>query len=87
LGLGIVSAVVDDPLAAAIALAERFASLPAHTSQAIKSAMRRSAAAEMTTALHDIEPRMQAELICHPDFFAHAMGWINAHGSNDSGRQ
>jgi enoyl-CoA hydratase/carnithine racemase len=87
LRLGIVSAMVEDPLGAAIALAQRFAAVPSHTSRAIKSAMRRAASADMTTALYEIEPAMQAELICHPDFFTFAMGWINAHSSNDSGKQ
>jgi enoyl-CoA hydratase/carnithine racemase len=87
LRLGIVSAVIDDPLSAAIALAERFAAVPAHTSRAIKSAMRRAAATDMTTTLYDVEPTVQAELICHPDFFAHASGWVGAHSSNDLGRR
>lgn len=82
LALGLVSQVVDDALAAALDLAERLASAPAHTSRSIKQTLRRSAAADFETAVMDIEAPAQAELICHPDWLANATAWVTQHGGS-----
>ncbi|MEU1208713.1 enoyl-CoA hydratase-related protein [Nocardia sp. NPDC005825] len=79
LRVGLVSRVTHDALAAAVELAERWARIPAHASRAIKATLRRAAAADIDTTLLDIEPAVQAELICHPDFFANAQAWLDNH--------
>ncbi|WP_051186636.1 enoyl-CoA hydratase/isomerase family protein [Nocardia tenerifensis] len=79
LQLGLVSRVADDALAAAIELAERWAAIPGHASRAIKAILLRARAADIETTLLDIEPRTQADLICHPDFFTNAKEWLDSH--------
>jgi enoyl-CoA hydratase/carnithine racemase len=76
---GIVSRVVDDPVAAALALAGRIAAAPGHVSRGIKATVRRASAADLPTTIADIEAPAQAEHYCHPDFFANAGAWLNAH--------
>jgi enoyl-CoA hydratase/carnithine racemase len=79
LRLGIVSKIADDVLGESVALAERLAAVPAHTSRTIKATLLRAAESDLKTTLWDIEPAAQAELICHPDFFANAAAWLNSH--------
>jgi enoyl-CoA hydratase/carnithine racemase len=79
LRLGIVSRIVDDALAESVELAERLAAVPAHTSRAIKATLLRAAESDLETTLWDIEPSAQAQLICHPDFFANATAWLSQH--------
>ncbi|WP_081831195.1 enoyl-CoA hydratase/isomerase family protein [Mycobacterium sp. UNC410CL29Cvi84] len=79
LQLGMVSQVTDDPMTMAIALAQRFAAVPGHLSRGIKATLQRSAEVDLPTAISDVEVRAQAEFFCHPDFFANAARWLNAH--------
>ncbi|WP_166555975.1 enoyl-CoA hydratase/isomerase family protein [Mycolicibacterium sp. CBMA 226] len=79
LELGIVSKVSADPMAAAITLAQRFAAVPEHVSRRIKATLQRSASADLPTAISEIEVSAQAEHYCHPEFFANAGRWLNAH--------
>ncbi|MFC8386380.1 enoyl-CoA hydratase/isomerase family protein [Nocardia sp. NPDC057272] len=79
LRLGLVSQVADDALAASIELAERWARIPAHASRTIKETLRQAARTDLETTLLDVEPRAQADLICHPDFFANATAWLDSH--------
>ncbi|WP_169815620.1 enoyl-CoA hydratase/isomerase family protein [Nocardia inohanensis] len=79
LRVGLVSRVADDALTAAIELAQRWARIPTHAARMIKATLRQAAAADLETTLLEIEPRTQAELICHPDFFANAQAWLDNH--------
>ncbi|WP_198163843.1 enoyl-CoA hydratase/isomerase family protein [Nocardia violaceofusca] len=79
LRLGLVSRVAEDALAASIELAERWARIPAHASRTIKKTMQLAAGTDIETTLLDIEPRAQADLICHPDFFTNAEAWLAGH--------
>jgi enoyl-CoA hydratase/carnithine racemase len=79
LRLGVVSRVTDDPVAEAIALADRIAAVPGHVSRRIKETLRRAATADLQTTIADIEAPAQAEHYCQPDFFANAGAWLNAH--------
>jgi enoyl-CoA hydratase/carnithine racemase len=79
LRLGIVSRIAADAVGESVALAERIAAVPAHTSRTIKATLLRAAESDMNTTLFDIEPTAQAQLICHPDFSAHAAAWLSPH--------
>jgi enoyl-CoA hydratase/carnithine racemase len=79
LRLGVVSRVADDPVAAALVLADRIAAAPGHVSRGIKATLRRASAVDLPTTIADIEAPAQAEYYCHPDFFANAGAWLGAH--------
>lgn len=79
LRLGLVSDVSHDALARALALADEFARVPAHTSRAIKHTLATAAASDLGTTLDRIEPRAQAAMFCHPDFSAIAGATLSRH--------
>lgn len=79
LRLGMVSCVADDPLKEAVALAERFAAVPAHVSRRIKATLQLAAGADLPTTIADIEAPAQAELYSHPDFVTNATAWLSTH--------
>jgi 2-keto-4-pentenoate hydratase len=79
LRLGVVSRVVEDPLAAALVLAKQIAAVPGHAGRSIKDSLLRGAATDVPNAIHDIEAPAQAELVCHPDFSTNAAAWLSRH--------
>ncbi|MEU4812954.1 enoyl-CoA hydratase/isomerase family protein [Nocardia fluminea] len=80
LRLGLVTRIADDALAAAIELAQRWARIPAHASRRIKETLRQAAHTDLESTLLDVEPRAQADLICHPDFLDNAKTWVDNYG-------
>ncbi|MCU1645845.1 MAG: hypothetical protein JWN03_6120 [Nocardia sp.] len=77
LRLGLISAVADDVMAAAMSLAEAMVTAPGHAIRSLKQTVRRSSNADLTTVIDEVEATAQAELFAHPDFHASAAAWLS----------
>ncbi|WP_327145130.1 enoyl-CoA hydratase/isomerase family protein [Nocardia sp. NBC_01327] len=77
LRIGLVSAVADDAVAAAVDLAESVTAAPDYAIRSLKRTVRRSSNADAITVINEIEATAQAELFAHPRFHASAADWLS----------
>lgn len=78
LAAGLASRVCDDALAASLELAATIAAMPPEGPPRIKAAVRAAIGADHETVLTEVEPRLQAEGLVHPEFRARAAVWLAA---------
>ncbi len=78
LRVGLVSEIVEDPLAASVALARRIAAMPADAVRMIKVLVHEAADADLRTVLGELEPAAQAACISDPQFGERVSEWMAA---------